>query len=159
MVVARKSAMATAADPARSLYLHLPRWAEAQDNGSTPFTPPVNSLLALDVALEELEQSGGWTGRRARYQKRMSRVDRALFRSDVTTMLDPADYSCVLHSYPIPGGTDYPAIHGGLKQRGFVIYAGQGSLAEQMFRISTMGDITAYDMERLLAALHAVFGG
>jgi len=44
-----------------------------------------------------------------------------------------------------------------LKQRGFVIYAGQGSMVTEMFRISTMGDISDYDMERLLAALHAVF--
>jgi 2-aminoethylphosphonate-pyruvate transaminase len=52
---------------------------------------------------------------------------------------------------------DYPQIHDGLKQRGFIIYAGQGGLAREMFRISTMGDISGYDMERLLAALHAVF--
>ena len=50
--------------------------------------------------------------------------------------------------------------HGGkaiLKQWGFVIYAGQGDLAAQLFRISTMGDITDYDMERLLAAIESVF--
>jgi 2-aminoethylphosphonate-pyruvate transaminase len=51
----------------------------------------------------------------------------------------------------------YDDIHDGLKQWGFVIYAGQGDLAAQLFRISTMGDITDYDMERLLAAIESVF--
>jgi 2-aminoethylphosphonate-pyruvate transaminase len=40
-----------------------------------------------------------------------------------------------------------------------VVYAGQGELAAEMFRISTMGDITDYDMGRLLTALIAVFKG
>ena len=60
--------------------------------------------------------------------------------------------------YRLPRGRTYQDIHDGLKQRGFVIYAGQGSLAAEMLRISTMGDITNYDMERLLAALADVFG-
>jgi len=37
-----------------------------------------------------------------------------------------------------------------LKARGFVIYAGQGALAAELFRISTMGNIHAADVERLL---------
>jgi 2-aminoethylphosphonate-pyruvate transaminase len=72
-------------------------------------------------------------------------------------MLPAADSSCVLASYRNPPGLDYQAIHDGLKQWGFIIYAGQGSLAAEMFRISTMGDITHYDIERLLAAIESVF--
>ena len=34
---------------------------------------------------------------------------------------------------------------------------GQGALAQTQFRISTMGDITDYDMERLLAGFDPVF--
>ena len=63
----------------------------------------------------------------------------------------------MLNAYRLPAGRTYEEIHDGLKQRGFIIYAGQGSLVAEMFRISTMGDISHYDMERLLAALHTVF--
>ena len=72
-------------------------------------------------------------------------------------LLDPDESSCVLRAYRLPAGKTYADIHDGLKQRGFIIYAGEGSLAADMFRISTMGDISHYDMERLLAALSAVF--
>jgi 2-aminoethylphosphonate-pyruvate transaminase len=106
-----------------------------------------------------LERQGGWQARHARYHKLADQVARALGRYGVEGMLDSADFSCVLHSYRLPAGMSYDTIHDGLKQRGFVIYAGQGSLTAEMFRISTMGDITHYDMERLLAALHEVFGG
>ena len=159
LVVCRRSALEQAADPQRSLYLHLPLWSDQQDRDSTPFTPPVNSVLALEQALKELSSGGGWAGRHARYRKLISRVDRALGRFGVKPMLEREEYSCVLHSYQLPDGMSYEQIHAGLKQRGFIIYAGQGGLADKMFRISTMGEISDYDMERLLAALHSVFAG
>jgi len=159
MVFCRRSAIENAIDPPRSLYLNLPLWSEQQDKNSTPFTPPVNGILALDQALKELRAVGGWAARHAHYRKLMNRVDRALEKYGVERMLKDSEYSCVLHSYRLPASMDYEHVHDGLKQRGFIIYAGQGALAEQMFRISTMGDISGYDMERLLAALHAVFAG
>jgi len=157
MVICRQSAINGAADPPRSLYMHLPLWSQQQDRASTPFTPPINGILALDQALIELKAQGGWKARHARYQKLLKRVGRALRKYNVERMLDPSEYSCVLHSFRLPEGMSYETLHDGLKQRGFVIYAGQGSLASEMFRVSTMGDITDYDMERLLAVLHAVF--
>jgi 2-aminoethylphosphonate-pyruvate transaminase len=51
----------------------------------------------------------------------------------------------------MPASTSYARLHDGLKAQGFVIYAGQGNLAERLFRISTMGDLSAADIDRLLA--------
>lgn len=155
--VSRKTAMKDAADPPRSLCLHLPLWAEKQDRGGTPFTPPVNSVLALDRALAELAEQGGWQARHAHYGRLAGQVRRELERAGVEALLDPAESSCVLTSYRLPEGMAYGRVHDGLKHRGFVVYAGQGALADDVFRISTMGDISRYDMERLLAALSAVF--
>ena len=116
----------------------------------------MNGVLALDQALTELTGEGGWKARHGRYRKLADRVGKALDRYGVEAMLEPGESSCALRSYRLPRDRSYQNIHDGLKQRGFVIYAGQGSLAAEMFRISTMGDITDYDMERLLAALAAV---
>jgi len=41
-------------------------------------------------------------------------------------------------------------LHDALKARGFVIYAGQGNLSERLFRISTMGEVSAAHIDRLL---------
>lgn len=156
-VVSRKQAMERAVAPPRSLYLHLPLWAEKQDRQETPFTPPVNSVLALERALDELAGQGGWQARHAHYSQLAGQVKRALSVHAVEPLLQPGESSCVLNAYRIPEGKTYARIHDDLKQRGFVIYAGQGSMVTEMFRVSTMGDISRYDMERLLAALHAVF--
>jgi 2-aminoethylphosphonate-pyruvate transaminase len=158
-VISRREAIENAIDPPRSLYLHLPLWVKQQDIGSTPFTPPVNGLLALNQALIELQEQGGWRARHARYHKLADKVGRTLECYSVAPLLGPGQSSCVLRSYCLPADKSYEDIHDGLKQRGFIIYAGQGELQEAMFRISTMGDISDYDMERLLASLSAVFGG
>jgi 2-aminoethylphosphonate-pyruvate transaminase len=84
-------------------------------------------------------------------------VRRELQARGVEALLPADESSAVLAAYRIPAGLSYEAIHDGLKQWGFVIYAGQGALAATLFRISTMGDITDYDMERLLAAIQSVF--
>jgi 2-aminoethylphosphonate-pyruvate transaminase len=143
--------------PRRSLYLHLPDWAAKQQADSTPYTPPVNSVLALEQALRELVEEGGWRGRRESYRQRAGRVRQDLEALGVTPWLAPQDSSCVLRSYRLPEGFDYATVHDSLKQAGFVIYEGQGNLATEMFRVSTMGDISAADLERLGAAFSKLF--
>ena len=156
-VACRKTALENVAEPPRSLTMHLPLWAEQQDRQGTPFTPAVNGLLALDKALKELVEQGGWRARHAHYSNLAGQVKRALSSQGVQPLLNSGESSCVLNAYRLPEHQTYDEIHDRLKQRGFVIYAGQGSLATGMFRVSTMGDISNYDMERLLAALSSVF--
>ncbi len=158
VVICRQEALKQGIEP-RSLSLHLPLWAEHQARQSTPFTPPVNALLGLAQALKELEKQGGWKFRRSRYRKLAARVAETCEKLGVEPWLPADQSSCVLSSYHLPAGLTYTDVHDGLKQQGFIIYAGQGDLAAQMFRISTMGEISDYDMARLEQALSLVFAG
>lgn len=158
MVLTRRKALEAAVKPARTMTLDLALWADHQQRQSTPFTPPVTSLLALNQALDELFRAGGQVGRHAHYLRLANRVAQRLARLGVKPMLEEGVSSCVLRSYALPAGLSYAQLHDGLKLRGFIIYAGQGALADEMFRISTMGDISDYDLGRLLSALEDVIG-
>jgi len=68
----------------------------------------------------------------------------------MASVLPAGESSVVLRAYRLPDGVSYPQLHDALKAHGFVIYAGQGGLSAELFRISTMGDIHAADIERLL---------
>jgi len=158
MVLCRRDMLKQDIEP-RSLSLHLQGWAEQQAKQSTPFTPPVNALLGLAQALKELRKQGGWKARRTRYRKLAGRVAATCKELGVKQWLPAEDSSCVLRSYYLPDGMTYDELHDGLKQQGFIIYAGQGDLAAQLFRISTMGEICDYDMARLEQALQTVIAG
>ena len=157
MVICRRDAL-TDAHP-RSLYLDLVRYVKAQDNQSVPFTPAVPSCLALAEALAELSEQGGWPARHDRYQALQQRVEEKLDSLGVKPLLPVAESSVVLRAYYLPAGMDYKTLHDRLKFHGFVIYAGQGGMANSMFRISTMGDITEYDMNCLEGALQSALAG
>lgn len=152
-VIARRAALA--ANPKRSLYLDLNAYLTQQDAGGTPFTQSVQTFYALDEALAEFFDEGGWTARRARYRARQAAIRDTLVALGVEPLLEPAASSCVLQAFRLPSGLGYPALHDGLKARGFVIYAGQGKLAAGIFRISAMGDIDDADLARLQDALKA----
>jgi len=153
-VVTRRAAL-EAADARRSLYLDLGAYLANQDGGGTPFTQSVQTFYALDEALAEFFEEGGWTARQARYEARQSLIRDTLARLGVGTLLAPGESSCVLQAFRLPPGVTYARLHDGLKARGFVIYAGQGKLAAGIFRISAMGAIGDADMQRLQEALEA----
>lgn len=139
----------------RNLYLDLGAYVSAQDNAGTPFTQSIQTFYALDEALDELAESGGVAARRALYELRMATIRQTLVALGVEPLLDAAVCSCVLHAYKLPPATDYTSLHDALKAAGFVIYAGQGSYAESIFRISMMGEIGSADISRLQQALTA----
>jgi 2-aminoethylphosphonate-pyruvate transaminase len=151
-VLARKSALETRRSGATSLYLDLFRHYAEQRNGSTPFTMPPHICYALAEALRELENDGGWRGRRARYAALSLRVFEGLREQGVAPLLDiTRPSSSVLTAYRIPAGYDYASLHDFLKAAGFIIYAGQGRFKEEICRIAVMGAIDSADVTRLLA--------
>ncbi|HDR8954136.1 TPA: 2-aminoethylphosphonate aminotransferase [Burkholderia vietnamiensis] len=153
-VIVRRSALTKAAS--RTYYLDLGRLAKLQDQRNTPFTPSVHAYYALVEALREFDEAGGWRARHARYKALADQVQAGLAARGMPLVLPEGESSVVLRAYRLPQGVAYEALHDGLKARGFVIYAGQGGLSKELFRISTMGAIEAADVERLLEGFTAL---
>ena len=157
-VLVREAVFAARASGATSVYLDLWRHWKEQRTGASPFTQSVHCVYALEEALKELEDEGGWRARHATYVRRAGAVREALaglgvgyFLSDGATASSP-----ILTAFTVPAWTTYEALHDGLKERGFVIYAGQGPYAGKMFRIAVMGALGPQDMTELLDGLRAL---
>ncbi|WP_431822856.1 2-aminoethylphosphonate aminotransferase [Burkholderia sp. F1] len=153
-VIVRRGALAQAAS--RTYYLDLGRLAKLQDQRNTPFTPSVHAYYALVEALREFDEAGGWRARHARYKALADQAQAGLAARGMPLVLPEGASSVVLRAYRLPQGVTYEQLHDGLKARGFVIYAGQGGLSKELFRISTMGAIEAADVERLLDGFSAL---
>jgi len=153
-VVADATVLETGKSGASSVYLDLFRYRKEQKNGFSPFTQAVQPMFALQEALMELEDQGGWEKRRARYRAITGRVMTTLRELGVELMLEsPEASSCILTAYKMPPKKTYEALHDDLKRDGFVIYAGQGKFSGAIFRIAVMGDLSDADVDRLNAAL------
>jgi 2-aminoethylphosphonate-pyruvate transaminase len=147
-VIARRSVLAQATQ--RSYYLDLGRLARLQDQRDTPFTPAVHATYALVEALREFAEQGGRLARHRAYAGLAEQVRSGLAALGVESALPQGQSSVVLRAYRLPPDLTYVRLHDALKAKGFVIYAGQGDLAQTLFRISTMGDLTSADIDRLL---------
>lgn len=157
-VLARREVVSDAAShPPRSLYLSLPLLCEEQERGTHPFTMPVQVLFALDAALDELAEET-IAGRLMRMRRRSGQVRAGLAKLGLELLLPPPLRSSTLTSVKLPDGTGYASLHDGLKERGFVIYAGQGKLASEIFRVANMGALEERDFDAFLAALAALLG-
>jgi 2-aminoethylphosphonate-pyruvate transaminase len=147
-VIARRAAFEKA--HSRTYYLDLGRLARLQDQRNTPFTPAVHAYYALLEALREYADEGGREARHGRYAALAEQVRAGLAALGIDTAMPAEQSSVVLRAYRLPPGLTYETLHDELKKAGFVIYAGQGGLSGQLFRISTMGDVSATDIDRLL---------
>lgn len=138
--------------PARSVYCNLFQNLKAQEKGETLFTPAIQVHYALDQALDELIEETV-EGRITRY-KNAARFLREGYREmGLETLLPEEVHSNTITALKLPEGLTYPPLHDYLRQKGFVIYAGQGNLSDTIFRIANMGDIRREEFEQLLIVL------
>jgi 2-aminoethylphosphonate-pyruvate transaminase len=144
--------------PPRTLYLHLPLLYTHQQRDSTPFTPAIQALYALDEALQELIEEGV-AQRIARYRAAANLLRAGCDSLGLKCLLPPDLRSNTITSLELPARLTYEALHDALKARGYVIYAGQGDLAARIFRIANMGHLTLDQFRGFLTALAEVLVG
>ena len=141
--------------PKRSWYLHLPHYYETQEKGTIPFTPAVQVYYAFDEALNELLEEGV-ANRIARYKKAAQLIRDGVDRLGLKPVLPPASRSNSLTAYYLPSGLAYETLHDRLKEKGYVIYAGQGQLESKIFRVANMGALSEQDLKGFLSAFQQI---
>jgi 2-aminoethylphosphonate-pyruvate transaminase len=155
VLVSPAGAVRAAEVPRRSVYLDLSGYLRAASTGSVPFTPAVPAIAALDAALGELEERG-LAAHQAAYRERAAALDSLIDRLGLEPLLEPDVRSSSIRSVRLPSGIAFADLHDPLRDQGFVVYAGQGPLAAEVFRISCMGALEApalLGLETGLAAL------
>jgi 2-aminoethylphosphonate-pyruvate transaminase len=152
-VVCRRDALAkVAGHPASSLYLHLPTYVAKQDARDTPFTPAVQVMMALDVAIAKLAAETV-DARIARYKRCSSIVRGEGTRIGLELWLPEALRSNTITTFHLPKGKTYEQLHDAMRAAGFVIYAGQGDLRTRAFRIANMGQLPDDELRRAMRVL------
>lgn len=148
-VIAKNDTFSHSQKASTSLYFDLHNYWNNQNQGWCPFTPSIHSLYALEEALDELFEEGGFEYRNRRYKHLSSIIRETLRLVNIPTLLDEESYSSMISSFLIPQNYEYEELYDYFADQNFIIYSGQGSLAKKIFRICNMGDITDSDLDNL----------
>lgn len=142
--------------PARSLYFNLVEQHRAQESGDTLFTPAVQIHYALDEALDELLKETV-SGRIERYKQAAEQFRKGFAEMGLEFLVPEGLRSNGLTALRLPEGIAYAYLHDQLKNRGFVIYAGQGNFSDKIFRIANMGDLKPEEIDACIQVLKECF--
>jgi 2-aminoethylphosphonate-pyruvate transaminase len=156
-VLARREALLAAKGNARTLSLDLyDQWAGMEANGHFRFTPPIQTILAFEQALNELNEEGGVRARGERYRQNHIALGRGMREIGFEIYLADQDQSFIITSfrYPSDPAFQFDSFYERLWALGFAIYPGKLS-HDACFRIGTIGRITTADIEALLTAIRS----
>ena len=133
----------------RNLYLSLKDQADYfNKSNQMRFTPPVQILNALDVALDELSKEG-LAKRYKRYEKLNLHTRKKMEECGFTPVIPLNESSIIITAYHEPAGFDFENFHSYMKERSFIVYPGKLTDGKS-FRIANIGNITLDDVNEFL---------
>ncbi|MEM4224721.1 MAG: alanine--glyoxylate aminotransferase family protein [Desulfurococcaceae archaeon] len=143
--------------PDRGLYFDLLEIREfLQREWSTPTTPPIPQIAALNVVLRIIERMGGKEAWLRMYEERAEKIRKGVLDLGLQLFAEPGYYSPTITVVYNPPGIRGPVIYEEMKKRGVEIARGYGKVRDITFRIGHMGYITDEDIDLLFSNLREV---
>jgi len=152
-VAERAMTYATARPDRRAYYFDWERTAKAQRKASSPFTPAVTLVMALDVALDMIHTEG--IEQVLARHALLARATRAGARAlGLELYGDPDERANVVTAVELPESIDGAQVPKLLRDRhGITANGGQGELKGRILRIAHCGYFGAFDIVTSLAGL------
>ncbi|HEY9829272.1 MAG TPA: alanine--glyoxylate aminotransferase family protein, partial [Stenomitos sp.] len=136
-------------------YLDLGVYKKAAANHINPFTPPVNVIMALQVALRMM-QAEGLDSIFARHQ-RLMKATRAALKALSLPLFAADEVASPAITAVAPVSVESEKIRAVMKKRFDIVLAGgQDHLKGKIFRIGHLGFVSDRDILCLIAALEAI---
>jgi predicted phosphoserine aminotransferase len=140
--------------PNRGWYFDLVRMEKHRMKDSTPATPAISLIYALDKQLDHILEEG-LEARFARHQAMAERVQGWAESCGLALYAPPGYRSKTVTTIDNRLGLDVSALNKFLMERGMRIANGYGPLKGKTFRIAHMGETQLSDVNALLAAMEA----
>ena len=157
-VVSKKDLLECSESNSASTCLDLyDQWKGLEKGGQFRFTPPTHVILALNKALDQLEQEGGVSARNIRYRANHKLLMAGMKLLGFQAVITPKLQSPIISTFYMPEDPkfDFNKFYQLLADKGLVIYPGKLSSTE-CFRIGSIGDLRSVDVQILLDAIEGV---
>ncbi len=144
----------------------LPRWyldfslmAQAQAKGETVTTPPISVLYAMHEALAMMREEGR-DEIFLRHAAVAAMTQAGIEALGFALLAQPGYRSRTVTAVLHEGGKEaLGQLRSQLMQKGVVVAGGQGELADKLFRIGHLGQVTPADIVSVLCSLEDVLAG
>lgn len=144
--------------PNRGWYFDLVRMEKHRIKDSTPATPAVSLIYALDKQMDRI-LAEGLENRFARYQAMAEKVQHWVARRPGFSLYAPAGYwSKTVTTITKPESLEVKALNTFLQPRDMRVAGGYGVIKPFTFRIAHMGELTMADIDDLLTAMDEFLG-
>ena len=156
--IARREALERARGNAHAFSLDLrDQYLAMEKDGQWRFTPPVQTLLSLDRALDEFEAEGGVAARGGRYRENLKVLVEGMRRLGFETLLPDAVQAPIIVTFRMPADPrfGFEDFYERMRHRGYVIYPGKLTSAPS-FRIGCIGRLGPTEMRGALAAVGGI---
>ena len=151
--IIKKNSLAKTKGNARSLSLDLfEQWKGFLENNQWRFTPPIQSILALSYALDQLKKEGGINNRNKRYKNNYLTLTSGMKELGFNFYLDESLHSPIIISFQMPKNFNFNFFYKNLSLLGFIIYPGSVT-KEKTFRIGCIGNIYPKHITMLLKGI------
>lgn len=138
--------------PDRGYYFNFEVLAQSAAKDETPATPAISILYALRRQLERMREEG-MPARFARHRALAERCRSWARDCGFALFAEPGYETVGLTCIANTRGVDVDALAKHCAGRGFAVDKGYGKVKGKTFRIAHMGDVTAKELDELLAAM------
>lgn len=140
----------------RTYYFDLYEQWSKESQGETPFTLPVQIIVATKEALVQLKKEG-IENRIERYRNMFNKMKLGLEQIGFKVVPLPEEMqSNIVITIEMPANMDYWQVHDLLKEKGITIYTPNEMLNARQFSIATMGSLEDGDIDCFLSELKAI---
>ncbi len=130
--------------------MNIAKYLKGIDMGDTPYTPPINIVYGLDASLEYILNIG-LDQYHSIHRERAYILYTSLKLKPVPR--DPNLWSYTVTAFHTERARDMVRE---LKKYGYVIASGMGRYKDRIIRIGTMGEITRYDLEKVVEVVNSL---
>ena len=141
----------------RGWYFDLVLMEKHRLKDSTPMTPVMPLIYALDVQLDRILEEG-IENRFARHSAMAQRTQKWASAHGMDPLAPEGYRSKTVSTIKNEKGLDISALNKFLQTKGMRIANGYGDLKDKTFRIAHMGEITMSDVDTLLASMEEFMG-
>ncbi|HEU5170578.1 MAG TPA: alanine--glyoxylate aminotransferase family protein [Gemmatimonadales bacterium] len=138
----------------RGWYFDLRKYDSAARSGRPTQTPALSLLYALERQLGRIDAAGGVEARWDRHAAMLAALERWVDAHPGWAFLaEPGRRSTAVSALTPPAGRTVPDLLRRMRERGYTLTGGLGSLADRVVRIGHMGDLTPAHLGAMLVEL------